>query len=72
MTMVHARLRDELVRNIDDTARSMNTSRAEIIRRAIELYLANIEDQWSTLDRLSMPSGLTFDWEEVEALLAKD
>jgi predicted transcriptional regulator len=72
MTVVQARLPDELVRSIDDTARSMNQSRAEIIRRAVELYLADVEQQWSTLDRLSVPTGLTFDWEEVEALLTKD
>ena len=62
----------ELARNIDETAQSMNQTRAEIIRRAVELYLADVEEQWSTLDRLSVPTGLTFDWEEVEALLTKD
>jgi predicted transcriptional regulator len=72
MTVVSARLPDELVRNIDETAQSMNQSRADIIRRAVELYLADVEEQWSTLDRLSVPTGLTFDWEEVEALLTKD
>ena len=72
MTVVSARLPDDLVRNIDETAQSMNQSRAEIIRRAVELYLADVEEQWSTLDRLSVPTGLTFDWEEVEALLTKD
>lgn len=72
MPVVSARLPDELVRRIDDTARSMSRSRAEIIRRAVELYLADVEEQWSTLDRLSLPTGLSFDWDEVEALLAKD
>lgn len=73
MTVVSARLPDELVRSIDETARSMNRSRAEIIRKAVELYLADVEEQWSTLDRLSLPTGLTFDWDEVEqTLLAKD
>jgi hypothetical protein len=51
----------------------MNRSRAQIIRRAVELYLADVEEQWSTLDRLSLPTGFTFDWDEVEqGLLAKD
>jgi len=73
MTVVSARLPDELVQSIDKTARSMNRSRAEIIRRAVELYIADVEEQWSTLDRLSLPTGLSFDWEEVEqTLLAKD
>jgi RHH-type rel operon transcriptional repressor/antitoxin RelB len=73
MTVVSARLPDELVRSIDETARSMNRSRAQVIRRAVELYLADVEEQWSTLDRLSLPTGFAFDWDEVEqSLLAKD
>ena len=72
MTVVSTRLPEDLVRSIDETARSMNRSRAEIIRTAVELYLADVEEQWSTLDRLSLPTGLTFDWDEVETLLAKD
>jgi RHH-type rel operon transcriptional repressor/antitoxin RelB len=73
MTVVNARLPDDLVRTIDETARSMNRSRAEIIRKAVELYLSDVREQWSTLDRLSLPTGLTFDWDDVEqSLLAKD
>jgi predicted transcriptional regulator len=72
MTVVSARLPDELVRCIDKTARSMNRSRADVIRKAIELYLADVEEQWSTLDRLSLPIGLSFDWDEIETLLTKD
>ena len=73
MTVVNARLPDDLVRTIDETARSMNRSRAEIIRRAVELYLSDAREQRSTLDRLSLPTGLTFDWDDVEqSLLAKD
>jgi predicted transcriptional regulator len=73
MTVVSARLPDDLVQSIDKTARSLNRSRAEIIRNAVELYLVEIEEQWSTLDRLNLPTSLTFDWDDVEhSLLAKD
>lgn len=73
MTVVSTRLPDDLVRSIDNTARSMNRSRAEIIRTAVELYLRDVEEQWATLDRLSLPVSLTFDWDDVEtSLLAKD
>jgi len=73
MTVVSTRLPDDLVQSIDETARSMNRSRAQIIRRAVELYLADVEEQWSTLDRLSLPASLKFDWDDVElSLLAKD
>ena len=72
MTVVSARLPDDLVRSIDKTARSMNRSRAEVIRKAVELYLADVQEQWTTLDRLSLPTGLTFDWDEVEHSLLKN
>ena len=73
MTVVSARLPDNLVRRIDKTARSMNRSRADIIRTAVELYLVDIGKQRSTLDRLNIPVSLTFDWDDVEtSLLAKD
>ncbi len=73
MTEVDARLPDELVRSIERVARSTNRSRSEIIRTAVELYLAEVEEQLSTLDRLSQPHGLSFDWDDVEhTLLAKD
>ena len=73
MTVVSARLPDDLVRSIDETARTMNRSRAEVIRKAVELYLADVQEQWSTLDRLSLPTELSFDWDDVErSLLAKD
>lgn len=73
MSVVSARLPDDLVQCIDDTARSMNRSRAEVIRKAVELYLADVQEQWSTLDRLSIPATLTFDWDDVErTLLSKD
>ena len=73
MTVVSARLPDNLVRNIDKTARSINRTRAEIIRTAVELYLVDVEKQRSTLDRMNIPVSLTFDWDDVEtSLLAKD
>jgi hypothetical protein len=51
----------------------MNRSRAEIIRKAVELYLVDVGKQWSTRDGLGFPVSLTFDWDDVEhSLLAKD
>jgi metal-responsive CopG/Arc/MetJ family transcriptional regulator len=73
MTVVSARLPDDLVQSIDKTARAMNRSRSEVICKAVELYLARAEELWSTLDRISSPETLDFDWEDVEgSLLAKD
>ena len=74
MTVVSVRLPNDLVRSIDKTAQAMNRSPDEVIRKAVELYLARAEELWSTLDRISSPpETLTFDWEDVEgSLLEKD
>ena len=73
MTVVCAPLPEDLVRTIDETARTTNQSRADVIRKAVELYLSDVREQWSTLDRMGLPTGLTFDWEDVKnGLLGKD
>jgi transposase len=73
MTQVSARLPDELVKTIDETARRMNRSRAEIIRQAIEYYLDDAEDLRLALDRLQDPADPVLDWEDVKCdLLSED
>lgn len=73
MTQVSARLPDELVKTIDETARRMNRSRAEIIRQAIEYYLEDAEDLRLALDRLQDPADPVLDWEDVKRdLLSQD
>jgi transposase len=73
MTQVTARLPDELVKNIDEAARSLNRSRAEIIRQAIEYYLADVDDLSLALASLKDPADPVLDWDEVKRdLLAAD
>jgi transposase len=73
MTQVSARLPDELVKTIDETARRMNRSRAEIIRQAIEYYLEDAEDLRLAIERLQDPADPVLDWEDVKRdLLAQD
>ena len=68
-----ARLPDDLVKSIDDAARSLNRSRAEIIRQALEYYLADVDDLRLALERLKDPSDPVLDWDEVKRdLLAAD
>ena len=66
MSQVSARLPDELVRSIDETARRLNRSRAEVIRQAIEYYLDDVEDLRFALERLQDPSDPVLDWDEVK------
>ena len=73
MTQVTARLPEDLVKNIDDAARSLNRSRAQIIRQAIEYYLADVDDLRLRLESLKDPADPVLDWDEVKRdLLAAD
>jgi transposase len=73
MTQVSARLPDELVAHIDETARRLKRSRAEIIRQAIEYYLDDVEDLRLAMERLQDPADPVLDWEGVRRdLLAAD
>ena len=73
MTQITARLPDELVESLDATARELRKSRAEVVRAAIELYLAEYEDLAVAISRLRDPSDPVLDWDEVRGdLLAED
>ena len=73
MTQITARLPDELVESIDATARELGKSRADIVRAAVEMYLAEYEDLAIAVARLRDPSDPVLDRDEVRGdLLAKD
>jgi transposase len=73
MTQVSARLTDDLVKGIDEAAKRMHRSRADVIRLAIEYYLDDIEDLRLAMDRLKDPADPILDWDEVKReLLAED
>jgi RHH-type transcriptional regulator, rel operon repressor / antitoxin RelB len=73
MTQVSARLSDDLVNSIDEAAKRMHRSRADIIRLAVEYYLDDIEDLRLAMDRLKDPADPVLDWDEVKReLLAED
>jgi len=65
MTQVSARLPEELVASIDEAARRLNRSRAEIIRQAVEYYLDDVEDLRLAIERLQDPADPILDWDEV-------
>ena len=73
MSQITARLPDELVESLDEAARQQRKSRAEIIRAAIEMYLADYEDLAEAVARLRDPADPVLDWEQVRgALLDQD
>ncbi len=69
MGQVSARLPDELVRGIDEAARRLKRSRADVIRQAVEYYLDDVEDLRLAVDRLQDPADPVLDWGEVRARL---
>ena len=73
MTQITARLPDDLVESLDEAAKELRKTRAEVVRAAIELYLAEFEDLALAVARLRDPSDPVLDWEEVRAdLLGPD
>jgi predicted DNA-binding protein len=73
MAQITARLPDEMVREIDHAAQVLHRSRAEVIRKAIEIYLEDFEDLNTAIDRLRDPADRSIDWEQARReLLAAD
>ena len=73
MIQITARLPDELVQALDETAQSLNRSRAEVIRQAVERYVEDFDDLSVTIERLRDPADPVLDWDEVKRdLLGQD
>jgi len=73
MTQLTARVPDELVAALDAAAKTLNRTRADIIRQAIERYLDDFDDITIAVERLRDPSDPVLNWDEVrDALLAED
>ncbi len=73
MAQITARIPDELLAELDEAARALHRSRAEIVRRSIERYLEDFSDLSEALERLRDPSDPVLDWEQVRReLLAED
>jgi len=65
MTQITARITDQLALEIDAAAAQLNRSRAQVIRQALEYYLADLEDLRLGLERLQDPADPILDWSEV-------
>ena len=73
MVQITARVDEELVKSLDRAANDLRKSRAEVVRAAIELYLAEYEDLELAFSRLRDPSDPVLDWEKVrDELLPED
>ena len=65
MAQITARAWDELAEALDAAAATLNRSRAEVIRQALESYLEDFDDLTVALERLQDPSDPVLDWDDV-------
>ena len=73
MKKISATLPDSLVDGVDRAAKTLDSTRAQIFRRALESYLADLDDEFVASLALPDPDFLLLDWDEVEhTLLSSD
>ncbi len=63
---ISATFPDELVRQIDEAAQRLSRNRGELIRRAVECYLEDLEDLTLGMERLRDPEDPILDWKDVK------
>ena len=70
---ISARLPNTLVDNLDNAARELRRSRADVVRLAIEHYLDDFDDLAIAIDRICDPNDSVLDWDKVRGdFLNKD
>ena len=73
MSQITARLPDDVVSALDHAAKTLNRTRADVVRQAIEAYLEDFDDLSVALERLRDPAEEIGDWEEARGgLLSAD
>ncbi len=63
---ITARLPTPILELLDNAARQLKRSRAEIVRQAIEYYLEDFDDLTVAVERLRDPGDPVLDWDEVK------
>jgi len=66
MSQITARLSESLLEKLDEAARRLHRTRAQVVRQAIEYYLDDLEDLHLGLERLQDPSDAVLDWADVK------
>lgn len=73
MKKISTSLPDELVEDVDRAARSLEQSRSEILRNALQAFLAELDSASESSLAVPNPDLLLLDWNEVEhTLLSTD
>lgn len=66
MTRIRVGLSPEQLERLDEAARLVRRSRAEIIRRAVESYLGEFDDVTVAEERLRDSDDPVLDWHQVK------
>ena len=66
MSQITIRLADEDIQALDEAARRLKRSRADVVRQAIEHYLEDYADPRQVVERLQDPTDPVLDWEDVK------
>jgi transposase len=65
MPQITARLPEALVHTLDNAADTLQRSRADVVRQAIEYYLDDFEDIATAVAAIQDPSDPVLDWNDV-------
>jgi RHH-type transcriptional regulator, rel operon repressor / antitoxin RelB len=66
MSQITARLPDDLLAELDQAAKTLRRTRAELVRQAVEYYLDDFEDISRAIEVLKDPADPVLDWESVK------
>lgn len=66
MTQITARVPDELGQALDAAAAQLNSSRAEVVRVALQQFLLDLEDLALAKAAADDPNDPVLDWEDVK------
>ncbi len=64
-TVVATRFSDELLAALDEVARELHRSRAEVVRRAVEVFVNEHADYQIALERLNDPADVPISTDEM-------
>lgn len=65
MSQITARLPDELVAELDQAAKALRRTRAQLVRQAVEYYLDDFDDISRAIEVLRDPADPVLDWDSV-------
>lgn len=69
MVSISVRVSDSLLEALDSAAAELDTTRADLIRQALQCYVEDVEDLNLAVKRLHDPADNTLNWQEVRNAL---